>query len=44
LFLTMGRVYFTRMSLIYGQLCGFVAVMAAIFTATWMRKNHRPSM
>jgi lipopolysaccharide export system permease protein len=43
LFLNMGRFYLTNMSLILGRICGFVTVMAAIFTVTWMRQNHRPS-
>src|SRR5215210_5449569 len=40
LFRNMGRYYLVRMSLFYDRLCGVIAMMAAIFTVTWMQKNN----
>ena len=36
----MGWYYLVRMSLFYDRLCGVIAMMAAIFTVTWMQKNN----
>jgi len=36
----MGWYYLLRMSLFYDRLCGVIAMMAAIFTVTWMQKNN----
>ena len=36
----MGRFYLVRMSLFYDRLCGVIAMMAAIFTVTWMQRNN----
>ncbi|WP_435018992.1 LptF/LptG family permease [Tundrisphaera sp. TA3] len=40
MFRNMGRYYLVKMSLIYDQICGIIAMMAAIFTVTWMQKNN----
>lgn len=36
----MGRYYLVRTSLFYDRLCGVIAMMAAIFTVTWMQKSN----
>jgi lipopolysaccharide export system permease protein len=35
-----GRYYLVRTSLFFDRLCGVIALMAAIFTVTWMQKNN----
>ena len=35
-----GRYYLVRMSLYYDRLSGIIAMMAAVFTATWMQRNN----
>jgi lipopolysaccharide export system permease protein len=40
LMMAMGRFYLIRMSLFYDRLCGVIAMMAAIFTVTWMQRNN----
>src|SRR3954451_15642845 len=40
LFQIMGRFYLVHMTQFYDRLCGVIGMMAAIFTVTWMQKNH----
>lgn len=40
LFGHMGHYYLVRMTLFYDRLCGVIAMMAAIFTVTWMQKDN----
>lgn len=40
LFAHMGHYYLVRMTLFYDRLCGVIAMMAAIFTVTWMQKDN----
>ena len=42
LFKNMGWYYLIKMSMYYDRLCGVIAMMAAIFTVTWMQKNTDP--
>ncbi len=39
-FSKIGRYYLIRMSLFYDRLSGVIAMMAAVFTATWMQRNN----
>ena len=36
----MGRFYLIRVSAFYDRLCGVIAMMAAIFTVTWMQRDN----
>src|SRR4051812_24526831 len=36
----MGRYYLVHMTEFYDRLCGVIAMMAAIFTVTWMQRNN----
>lgn len=36
----MGRYYLVRLSAFYDRLCGVIAMMAAVFTVTWMQRNN----
>jgi len=36
----MGRFYLVHSSEMFDKLCGVIAMMAAIFTVTWMQKNN----
>jgi len=40
LFKNMGYYYLIKMSMFYDRLCGVIAMMAAIFTVTWMQRNN----
>ena len=40
LFQNMGHYYYIKMFGFYDRLCGVIAMMAAIFTVTWMQKNN----
>src|SRR5690606_15351391 len=40
LFQKMGRFYLVRTSLFFDRLSGVIAMMAAVFTATWMQRNN----
>lgn len=40
LFAFIGRFYLVRLSLFYDRLCGVIAMLAAIFTVTWMQRNN----
>ena len=36
----LGRYYFVRLSLFFDRISGVIAMMAAVFTATWMQRNN----
>jgi lipopolysaccharide export system permease protein len=37
----MARYYLIHQSQFFGQVCGVIGMMAAIFTVTWMQRNRR---